>query len=542
MEIVRNLTNLALFTKGLPAWLALGLTLIAISALPKVEAQNLEVEALCGNRLSISWGAPPTAGGYQFTPRGDVVGKVKCSASEPNCVIEGIRPGQVNEYWLDRITSEGLVFGDPITLKGGNAGACPEYISTTPTPRAPVDTCANLPANFLVSGFNAFSTQCRSVGSAGVGNDELIAQGVLDAVDVWGDANAEIRVCFRKQGRLKFLDAATAPRAVSDLVAENVDGMTCGWINRAGTVALLQGVQTAMPTAPETSDIPPPPAQTVPTSTTICQLETTGFLSLRAGPNVYYSRLLSMPSGVRLVARARVGDWFMVNYEGQLGWASRQYLAVSPGCDGLGEAGAVILPPMRESPATDGEETMTDTQASMSQTVATESVRSVGQALAGCQVTTVAILNLRAGPGLYFDIIAEIPYQARLNAIGTATGWFEVEYEDQVGWVSRDFVFQFGTCDAASAAGRNVSLPAQPEQTATTAPGSVPLADCNLQTSDIINLRQGPGLGYGVLAEIPFQTSLSASARSDDWFEVEYEGRAGWVSIAYVFRSGDCGS
>lgn len=385
LEIVKNPTILAFLTKGLRIWLALGFVLIAAGALAQTiiyDCAQLDVFARQGIALY-----PEEREWY----------KHNCEEEEGNDIV-----------W-------------------------PPPPPPTPTPRPPVDTCANLPADIVVSGFNPFATQCRPVGSAGVGDAGLIAQGILSAVDVWGDANAEIRVCFRQQGKLKFLDAATAPRSVSDLAAENIDGMTCGRINRAGTVALLQGGQTAVETIAETSDSPLP-AETGPSSTTTCQLETTGYLSLRAGPTLFYTRILSMPRGTRLVARARIGDWFMVNYEGQLGWAHAGYLAVSPGCAALGEAEAIILPPM------------TETQAPEAEADATEMVESVGQALAGCSLRTGDIINLRQGPGLEYGVLAEIPFQTSLIAADRSGDWFTVEYAGMAGWVHIDYVFRSGAC------------------------------------------------------------------------------------------------
>ena len=482
MQIVRNLTNRAFLTKGLRAWLVLGLALIAAGA----QGQSI----------------------YDCAQLDDF--------TRQNVFLY---PDERVWYGQNCVEEEDVSAWPP---------------TPTPTPKPPVDTCANLPADIVVSGFRAFETQCRSVGSAGVGNAGLIAQGVLGAVDVWGNANAEIRVCFRQQGRLKFLDAATAPRAVSDLAAEQVDGMTCGWITRAGTVALLPGSQPAMQTIAETSDSPPPPAETGPASTTACEVETSGFLSLRSGPSLYYSRLLSMPRGVRLVARARTDDWFMVNYEGQLGWAHAEYLAVSPGCASLGEAGAIVLPPMIETP-TPAETTQTEPEATRSEADSAETVVSAGQALSDCRLTAGDILNLRAGPGLDYDIYAEIPNESSLNATAIAQAWFLVEYAGQGGWVNRDYVFRSGNCDAPMAAN------AAPEVTAIAVPDASPLTDCSLRTVDIINLRQGPGLAYPVIAEIPFQTNMSATGLSGDWFMVDFAGLAGWVNHAYVFRTGACG-
>ena len=86
-----------------------------------------------------------------------------------------------------------------------------------------------------------------------------------------------------------------------------------------------------------------------------------------------------------------------------------------------------------------------------------------------------------------------------------------------------------------------VAPEAEAEAVATPESRGLTLLNCGLSTGDIINLRAGPGLDYEIRAEIPFQTSLRASNRMGDWFEVEYEGEIGWVHIDYVFRSGYCG-
>ena len=429
----------------------------------------------------------------------------------------------------------------------------------TPTPRPPVNTCAELPADVVVSGFRAFSTQCQRLGAAGVGNASLVAMGVLDAVDVWADVASEMRVCFRRRGSLKFLDAATAPRLVSDLAAEYSDGMTCGRINRAGTVVLMQAGDSAVETAVLTSDSTPTPAKVVPTSSTICQLLTTGRLSLRAGPSVNYARILSMPHGTRLVAEARIGDWFMVNFEGQWGWASKIYLAASPGCDALDDERAIILPPIIESSAPESEQVMTDESETMPDAEEAEMAAAERQSPDECQLTAAYLLNLREGPGLDYDVLAEVPYQTRLIASAKSDDWFEVDYEGLAGWVSREYVFRWGACYALGEAELMIPSasdePGAPEAEVMTADEeTVPDAEeaemaapespmpnvCQLTAVYLLNLRAGPGLDYDVLAEVPYQTRLIASAKSGDWFEVDYEGLAGWVNREYVFRWGAC--
>ena len=325
----------------------------------------------------------------------------------------------------------------------------PPTPTPTPTPRPPVDTCSQLPADIVVSGYRPFSTQCRRVGAAGVGNAELIAQGVVDAVDVWSNVNAEMQVCFRQEGRLKFLDAATAPRAVSDLPTETFEGMTCGRIDRAGTVVLLQGnptvviVSDEVPPAAPVNEEPAALAETGPASTTDCQLATTvsRYLSLRGGPSISYARILTMPRGTRLVAKARIGDWYMVDYERQLGWASGTYLEASPDCAGLGDEGAIILPPTIEQPASEAE--APDETNEPAQTGTTEYG---GQPLSNCQLRAGDIINLRERPGVDNPVLAEIPYRTVVTALERWDDWFRVEYLEQTGWVNIGFVFRSGAC------------------------------------------------------------------------------------------------
>lgn len=84
-------------------------------------------------------------------------------------------------------------------------------------------------------------------GAAAIGNADVLAQGVIHAVDVFGMAggggfvafNNPIEVCLQGSGRFLFLDAATSPRALSQLPAVGEGGYTCASVPGAGTVVLV---------------------------------------------------------------------------------------------------------------------------------------------------------------------------------------------------------------------------------------------------------------------------------------------------------------
>ncbi len=407
--------------------LASALIWVSSSALAQGgSAPSINIRILCEGQVALDWGDGSRQPNIIYFDR--VVGENLVSG-------EGNPPGE-STYKLKKNAGYELYvyWGDGRSEKrrfSTRGDACEPFV---PRGKPPDVTCPLLPPSIVISGYGQF-TQCKQVDEAGVGIAELIAQGIVDAVDVYGTVDANARICFRNQGRLKFLDAATAPRTISDLAAETIDGMTCGTIDRPGMLVLLQGSETSAD-AESTA-----PISTGPAAVQSCQLVSTGYLSLRAGPSVYYARIEAIPSGARLLGTAKAGDWFLVKYKGQLGWSSGTYLTASPGCAAIGESNRVFLP------------------------LATEPT--------------------------------------------------PVETEAQEEMI-------------------------EPAQAETTAPGAQALTHCNLRTGDIINHRQGPGLGHDIIAEIPYQTNLIAAERSGDWFKVEYNGRMGWVNIDYVFRNGNC--
>ena len=94
-------------------------------------------------------------------------------------------------------------------------------------------------------------------------------------------------------------------------------------------------------------------------------------------------------------------------------------------CDVFGEAGEMLAPAEADAEMADTEETMPEADT---------------PALPGCQLTTVSIINMRAGPGLEYEVLAEIPYQVTLSATAESNDWFKVEFMSQAGWVSREYV------------------------------------------------------------------------------------------------------
>ncbi|MDE2820019.1 MAG: fibronectin type III domain-containing protein, partial [Chloroflexota bacterium] len=195
--------------------------------------------------------------------------------------------------------------------------------TATPTPKPVVHTLNQLPPGIQVNNW-VQGAQGRRVSPDGLGRADLVA-GMLDAVDIWGHVTPGVEVCFDQPGSAVFLDAAYAPRRLSDLTAYSRAGMTCATIDRAGTVVLLRG--------------DPPPQETQPQEDAGHILDDCELKPLSA--NLNFRR--SPPDGPRIdVIWARYSGWlrasekragyFKVRYYGAEGWVSGDYVQTRGDC------------------------------------------------------------------------------------------------------------------------------------------------------------------------------------------------------------------
>lgn len=67
-----------------------------------------------------------------------------------------------------------------------------------------------------------------------------------------------------------------------------------------------------------------------------------------------------------------------------------------------------------------------------------------------CLVSALYNVNLRAAPGLDAELLATIPYETVLPAFGRSedSAWWFVNYNDQAGWISAEFVSSTSVCAA----------------------------------------------------------------------------------------------
>ena len=154
-----------------------------------------------------------------------------------------------------------------------------------------------------------------------VGIQSVVDMGVLDLVDVWGNANQYFEVCFPAGWPISsFLTPATSPRTVvSKSRTFTREGYTCGAMTRAGTMVLVNGAGGGTsPSAASNAALQKLIGDTSdPVSSAFeleeCQVTPTYNLRLREEP--WAKTLDIVPQDTTVQAIARTKSWFKVAYQ-----------------------------------------------------------------------------------------------------------------------------------------------------------------------------------------------------------------------------------
>jgi uncharacterized protein YraI len=60
------------------------------------------------------------------------------------------------------------------------------------------------------------------------------------------------------------------------------------------------------------------------------------------------------------------------------------------------------------------------------------------------------------------------------------------------------------------------------------------IAQTAVRATDVVNVRSGPGTGYGILGQVPAGHTYVAPSKSGDWWKIWYDGGMGYIHSAYT--------
>lgn len=128
-------------------------------------------------------------------------------------------------------------------------------------------------------------------------------------------------------------------------------------------------------------------------------------------PNVYGLNVRTTPVDGTIIGKIGVDDvfavagesngWYKINYNGQEGWVSGQFVGISQQAEGVASGGTT------------------------------------GAAPTGVTFTTAYRVSLRGGPGESHPRLDTLPYPATVQVLGRTadSAWIQVNYNGQTGWV-----------------------------------------------------------------------------------------------------------
>lgn len=132
-------------------------------------------------------------------------------------------------------------------------------------------------------------------------------------------------------------------------------------------------------------------------------------------------------------------------------------------------------------------------------------------------VSTLGYVRLRAEPHLEAETLAIIPRDTALSVAAQDDLWLEVDYADQTGWVSIEWI---DTMDVADADFTYESTP----------------HDATVIALDNVSIRSAPHPNSSRLGTVGWGTVLDTRLMDDSglWVEVLHEGAIGWVMAEYL--------
>ena len=140
-------------------------------------------------------------------------------------------------------------------------------------------------------------------------------------------------------------------------------------------------------------------------------------------------------------------------------------------------------------------------------------------AISGTYITT-ADVSLRSGPGASYPVLTTLPKGIKIKVVGREGYWLKVEskHGDAPGYIDEQFAGPEGSTE-----------------TSTTKPPQLTGA---YRTLVDVDLRQGPGASYPVVARLPSGIKVNVVRAEGDWLRVEskHGGKPGYLERRFVER------
>ncbi|GGE67120.1 C40 family peptidase [Priestia taiwanensis] len=208
---------------------------------------------------------------------------------------------------------------------------------------------------------------------------------------------------------------------------------------------------------------------------------TADVLNVRSGSGTSHRIIGKAHQGQVLEVTGQENGWYKVNYNGQTGYVSAEYLQ---------KAGEQPKPP------TSGN-------------------------VSGAYTVTASALNVRSGPNTSHGVIGKTYKGQTVTVTGQENGWYKINYNGKTGYVSADYLQKAG------------EQPTQPPKP----PTSGNVSGAYTVTASSLNVRQGPSISSSKIGTVYNRQQVNVLESENGWYKISYNGKTGYVSSEYLVKS-----
>jgi len=119
----------------------------------------------------------------------------------------------------------------------------------------------------------------------------------------------------------------------------------------------------------------------------------------------------------------------------------------------------------------------------------------------------VSSLKVRSGPGLTYDTIGSVTKSDKLVVIDKSNDWLQIKYGSTTGWVASWYT----SSEAIEMTNKQI-----------------------VSKVNRLNVRTEPSTSSAVIGQLSEGDQTPAYKSEGEWIEIEFQGRKGWVSTAYI--------
>lgn len=130
-------------------------------------------------------------------------------------------------------------------------------------------------------------------------------------------------------------------------------------------------------------------------------------------------------------------------------------------------------------------------------------------------------LNVRKGAGTNFAKIGALANGSKVNFSGEQNGWLKITYNNQQGFISKQFTSV--TSSATSAGNAN-----KPQNNVAAASKTVEV------TATGLNVRKGPSTNHAKIGLLGQGKVVQVTGESNGWYRISYNGQDGWISAQFT--------